>query len=282
MKILAVIVIYNPDWELLGNNIRAFYDHVDGILVWNNSDAPIYLSDVRELQPFFNKTIYKTQHQNVGIAKPLNYAWHYAKEHGYDTLLTMDDDSVFHNFDTYRQHVDHHWQQNGLSLCGPTTLATKQTGMRKVHHLITSGMLVPISLLDKAGGYCQLFHVDGIDIELCINLACQKIWSYCDYDSLLQQRYGTPATKKWGPITLRSPNYSPDRLHDIFCNHIIILRKYHYPLHLLWHIIRLYVIGFVCKGVLLVEDNKKAKLKAVFRGIKDGFKYNIHAKKEAS
>lgn len=276
MKILAAIVIYNPDWSLLGDNIRAFYDHVDHILVWNNSDARIRLSDIRGLQPFFQKTTYKTLHKNVGIAQALNYAWHYAKEHGYDTLLTMDDDSVFEDFGTYRQRVEQHWQANGLSLCGPAAQPTKERGMQRVRHLITSGMMVPLALLEKAGGYCELFHVDGIDIELCVNLARQNIYAWRDNDSLLRQRYGTPATKRWGPVTLHSPNYSPQRLHDIFCNHIIILRKHRYPLHLVWHIVRLYFIGFVCKGVLLVETNKKQKLKAVVKGIKDGFRSPIH------
>ena len=131
MKILAAIVIYNPDWSLLGDNIRAFYDHVDHILVWNNSDARIRLSDIRGLQPFFQKTTYKTLHKNVGIAQALNYAWHYAKEHGYDTLLTMDDDSVFEDYGTYRQRVEQHWQANGLSLCGPAAQPTKERGMQK-------------------------------------------------------------------------------------------------------------------------------------------------------
>ena len=134
MKILAAIVIYNPDWSLLGDNIRAFYDHVDHILVWNNSDARIRLSDIRGLQPFFQKTTYKTLHKNVGIAQALNYAWHYAKEHGYDTLLTMDDDSVFEDYGTYRQRVEQHWQANGLSLCGPAAQPTKERGMQKVRH----------------------------------------------------------------------------------------------------------------------------------------------------
>lgn len=276
MRLLAAIIIYNPDWQLLERNVEAFSQHVDHILVWNNSDKPVRLSQVRPLNRFFPKTTYKSLNKNVGIARALNYAWHYAEENGYDTLLTMDDDSVFVDFAGYKRRVEQLWSEGNECVCGP--LATSKgsaRGMQRVPHLITSGMLVPVKHLQLAGGYCEDFLIDGIDIELCINLRGKGISSVMDTESRLMQRYGATASRKYGPLTLHSPNYSPQRLYGIFRNHIIILRRYHYPPDLLWHIIRLYLIGFVVKGVLLVEHDKKTKLKAVAKGIRDGLRYKI-------
>ena len=276
MKILAVIVTYHPDLDRLRRNISAFCDGVDHILLWDNSECALSVSVYESLCGVREKLTYKHSEENVGISAALNHGWRFASENGFDTLLTMDDDSVFEDFAAYRQHVEALWEE-GLCLCGPRAQEGENRGMRRVPHLITSGMLVPVSLVDEAGGWCEDFFVDGIDIDLCINLRRKKFFSYCDTDSRLCQRYGTPATRRLWGLTLRSPNYSAERLHDIFRNHIIILRKYHYPLDLLWHIIRLYFIGFVLKGVLLVESGKKAKLKAVWQGIKDGIKYKINS-----
>lgn len=37
MKLLAIIICYNPDFALLIKNIAAFYNKVDKLLIWDNS-----------------------------------------------------------------------------------------------------------------------------------------------------------------------------------------------------------------------------------------------------
>jgi len=37
MRLLAVIVVYNPDMALLRENISRFIGHVERLLVWRNS-----------------------------------------------------------------------------------------------------------------------------------------------------------------------------------------------------------------------------------------------------
>ena len=75
--------------------------------------------------------------------------------------------------------------------------------------------------------------------------------------------------------TIHCARYPPNRLREIFKNHVIIYRKYHYPLDILIHILYLYVLGFTIKGVLFIENNKKEKLKAICQGIKDGLSGEI-------
>ncbi|MBR3389838.1 MAG: glycosyl transferase family 2 [Prevotella sp.] len=274
MRILAIVIIYKPDWILLKQNLQAFYRHVEEIILWNNTETVTNDAVAEKLKEFSHKIIYKGEGKNIGISQVLNYAWQYAKDNHFNTILTMDEDSIFDNFPLYKKHVQEKWNQE-LCLCGPLTKKSRRKGMRKIPHLITSGMLVPTKLVNVAGGYENDFFVDGIDVDFCINLRKKGYTSYCNYDCVLKQKYGEPNSKNILGITLHSPNYSASRLYGIFRNHIIILKKYNYPLDLLYHIIRLYFFGFIVKGVLFVDNHKKEKLNATWKGIRDGIKFKI-------
>ena len=92
-RILAVVIAYYPDMELLSENMNAFVDHVEKVLVWDNTpDGDKELAN-QEL-PGKEKTERVGEGENKGISYVLNWAWHYAVEHGYDYLLTMDQDSL--------------------------------------------------------------------------------------------------------------------------------------------------------------------------------------------
>ena len=191
-------------------------------------------------------------------------------------MLTMDQDSVFHYFPIFKNKVIEIWENEGLCICGPSICDASKTifdtydSFIEKKHIITSGMLVPIELLNKIGGYCDNFFVDGIDVELCVKARLYNYKSLIYRGAFLIQIYGTPQCKKILGKTLHSFGYPPNRLYNIFKSQIIIFRKYHYPLDILRDIIYHYVFRFTIKGVILVERNKREKLKAVCQGIKDG------------
>jgi len=274
MNILAVIITYHPNLQRLYQNVESFAHDVNGIMIWDNTEGDNWFekTDLHKLHPLL---IYCSERANRGIAYGLNQAWNYARTHQYDTLLTMDQDSVFENFSIYKQHVFEHWGQHGLSVFGPLTLQLKEAtkNIQNMDHVITSGMFVPVSLLDAVGGYCNDFLVDGIDVDLCYHLREKGYHVYRDNQSVLHQIYGEPQSRCIFGVTLHSPGYSPFRLYGIFRNHIIIWQRYHYPQTLLWHIVSLYLFGFVIKGVILIENNKWSKLKAVVKGIHDGLRH---------
>ena len=96
-KILAIVVTYYPEKDLLEKNVQAFINQVDKVLIWENTPSPDKL-DYRFI------THEKVEYHGDGInsiSRALNYAWEYANENGYDYLLTMDQDSFFENFDYY-------------------------------------------------------------------------------------------------------------------------------------------------------------------------------------
>lgn len=274
--ILAVVVLYNPDIQLLKKNLFAFQQYVNKIILWDNSSYASTQQQIDQFLTTFSNIIVIHKKINMGISTALNYAWNFANNHGYKAMLTMDQDSVFHYFPIFKNKVIEIWENEGLCICGPsicdaskTTFDTYDSFIEK-KHIITSGMLVPIELLNKIGGYCDNFFVDGIDVELCVKARLYNYKSLIYRGAFLIQIYGTPQCKKILGKTLHSFGYPPNRLYNIFKSQIIIFRKYHYPLDILRDIIYHYVFKFTIKGVILVECNKREKLKAVYQGIKDG------------
>lgn len=274
--ILAVVVLYNPDIQLLKKNLFAFQQYVNKIILWDNSSYASTQQQIDKLLTTFSNIIVIHKKINMGISTALNYAWNFANNHGYKAMLTMDQDSIFHYFPIFKNKVIEFWEREGLCICGPaicdaskTTFETYDSFIEK-KHIITSGMLVPIELLNKIGGYCEDFFVDGVDVELCVKARQYNYKSFIYRGAFLAQIYGTPQSRKILGKTLRSFGYAPNRLYNIFKSQIIIFRKYHYPLDILKDILYNYMFRFTLKGVMLVEHNKREKLKAVCQGIKDG------------
>ena len=277
MNILAIVVIYNPNIIALQENIRSFYKDVRQLIIWDNSNSENGTHDYTMIPLLFPEAIYLKQEENKGISKALNYAWKYARERDYDTLLTMDQDSKFVAFKLYIDNDKAWWKSNGCCLCGPTpNLAAEPSpysSFEKVSDVITSGMLVPIRLLEIAGGYNEDFFVDGIDIDLCINLRKKGYDTYQDLGSSLIQNYGIPLRKNILGKDIFITYYPSDRICQIFRNHIIILRKYSYPRDLLKKIFKRYFIGIYLKSAIFVRKNRFTNLIAIIKGIYQGFTY---------
>ena len=94
MKLLAVVVLYHPDGDVLAN-IRTYLPGVDGLLLWDNT--PRDCIDRERLRAFqaLEKSVYMGKGENVGIGAALNAAVDYARQHGFTHLVTFDQDSRF-------------------------------------------------------------------------------------------------------------------------------------------------------------------------------------------
>ena len=93
-KVLAIVVTYYPEKHLICNNIEAFIDNVDKVLIWENTPQ----EECNKYRFLVNEKIEYCGDGNNSISKALNYGWKYARENGYNYLLTMDQDSVWVNF----------------------------------------------------------------------------------------------------------------------------------------------------------------------------------------
>ena len=91
-KIMAGIVLYNPEIDLLENNIKAIINNVDCVYLYDNASKNY--NEIEDLISKFNNVVYKRGSENEGIAKGLNQILNYATDNGYEWYLTMDQDSI--------------------------------------------------------------------------------------------------------------------------------------------------------------------------------------------
>ena len=98
MKLMAMIVLYNPDINAINNyeNLKKS-KYFDKVYVYDNSiDSSILIMD--------EHIEYETCNKNMGIAYALKNGLNYAVKNGYDYVLTLDQDSIF-NFDEMPQII---------------------------------------------------------------------------------------------------------------------------------------------------------------------------------
>lgn len=242
------------------------------MLVWDNTPSIANLSLLTLPIMQSDKIILCGEGKNQGISYALNYAWRYSQAKGYDCLLSMDQDSVWVNFDNFLNLVSKRLK-NEKAIFGPWIgdISPKKI-FNPVDYIITSGCLIPISILNEIGGYCTEFFVDGIDVELCCHAKSHGYQSYMVSHCFLIQKFGTPEVKKILGRKYVTSNYPPNRLYNILRNHIIILHRYKVSRRIYHIVFNVYIIKFSLK-ILLGESNKWNKLHAIYKGIWDGLLY---------
>ncbi len=269
-NILAVVITFYPEKELLISNINAFFPYVDKVLVWENTPSD-EADNYRFVQN--DKVEYQTTGENIGISVALNKSLRYAQDNGYEYILTMDQDSRFENFATYKEKALARIAQEDC-IIGPIINAEKleDTYQPIPGYIITSGVMARISTLLSIGGYCEDFKVDAIDLELCLRAHANNIPVYKYLGSRLIQQFGSPDEVTILGRKIVTCGYSPFRLEGIFRNHIITYRRYNHSPYVL-SLIKVYYRHLI-PGIICIDNHKFKKLWAIVKGTFEGMKFS--------
>lgn len=220
MKILAIVVTYFPEKDLLLNNVNAFINEVDHVLIWENTP------ESERIQHRF------VQHEKVeycgdginSISHALNFGWKYAKDHDYDYLLTMDQDSQWEDFSDFL-HRTVYDPEAPEGIWGPLHNDVKPEVMER-DTTMTSGMLIKVSLINRIGGWNEFFDIDCVDDEFCLSAKRLGIRTYVFGMCRLIHHLGTPHSVTVLGRTSQTSNYSPKRLYSIYKTHVVLLRMF--------------------------------------------------------
>ena len=271
MKILSVIVTYYPEEELLRKDFNAFVDCVDKVLMWENTPE----TEKLQYRFFYHEKIEYCGDGVNSISHALNYAWHYAQNNGYDYLLTMDQDSIWCDFSTFVKKVSTHSLYGNAIFCPHLNTEKRHNDDYSfLEYCITSGSFIPVSVLNKIGGYANGFDIDGIDLFLGLNAKERGINVICVNNSDFIQRFGNPNFVELFLWHVKINNYPANRLYGIMKSHIMVIRKFDVSSNLLFRIIKQYIIVLPLK-ILLFEKDKLRKFNSMISGIKDGFATEI-------
>jgi rhamnosyltransferase len=188
VKIIAVVVTYQPDPGVLDELLRALVPQVDSaVLVDNGSEAGLMTEIVKAAPP---RTEIIKLGANRGIAFAQNAGIRWAQQRGGDFVLLMDHDSIpAHDMVARLLEVAHAKTHQGVHLAavGPRYQDDRQHTISPfirvqglsikrqecagpdsavpVDFLIASGCLIPMAAIDAVGMMNDALFIDYVDVE---------------------------------------------------------------------------------------------------------------------
>lgn len=272
-KVLAGIVLFNPDIERLAENIKSILPQVEElILVDNNSNN---IKEVVNLYGSMKNIKFVLNPNNLGIATALNQIIDYGYQNQYDWALTLDQDSIANEL-LITKYIDYIHNNNskkiGIITCNIIDrnfdLENKFNNetSKFIDYCITSGSLMNIDLTKEIGGFDDQMFIDKVDCDICINFRKHGYYIIqINFNGLLHE-VGHAKQINLGFRKWELYNHSSFRRYFMCQNAVYLLKKYK----------NLYVCKIFVKEVfhtilvLIFEDGKIKKLKAGLSGFIHG------------
>lgn len=271
MKVLAGIVLYNPEVDRLRDNIEAIRTQVDYVLLIDNGSSN--KSYTGFIKGYDNLTII-TNVKNQGIAYALNQICGYAHTHDFNWVLTLDQDSVATPgmVETYKSIVD---DTIGILGCWIHDRGYQideswgiEHGTFETDWVITSAAFTNVKAWKDCGGFDNGMFIEWVDWDICeaMRKAGYKI----------MKTYKTKLVHELGHNTrlvmvrhhqMQVMNHKPIRYYYSVRNRIYMSKKYIH-INLLE---QLKEIGFKLYTVERYEKNKFKNFIAIIKGTIAGF-----------
>ncbi len=285
-RIAGVVVLYNPTPEVI-DNILTWAEQVETVYAVNNTPRPGPGigslgtqgddSDAGDWTPAdrlvsLGNVTYLPLGENVGIARALNIGAERAVAAGFDALLTMDQDSraeadLVARLLECREAVE---GRPGIVAPFHLTRAVRrpppETTFTEVMTPMTSGCLLELTAWQGVGPFRDDFFIDFVDNEYCLRLRRAGYLVIRANRALLEHAVGD--ITRHGPLI--ATNHSPLRRYYKSRNRLVVFREYlfTFPGHSLIDQVR---IAKEIASILLFEDEKGAKLRMMWRGVRDFF-----------
>lgn len=288
----AVIVPYDPNLVRLRENLAAIAPQVSRLLVIDNGS--VTAAAIADLISFYPNAEFLENEENEGVSGALGRGFEWAKDHGIEWLLTLDQDSVSSSgmvddlfaliADNVAMVTPFIVDRNKMSVSEFEKLAPRLPDSEEFHQAarkgaITSGALTNVSAVASVGGFDHRLFIDYVDYDLNARLLLSGFSILrANHTYLLHEvGYAQPTwliiprksiSGKWHLERFYSFGHSPQRCYYKARNRVIYSRRYGRSLR------------FGNEGIVQIpqqmfltfvfEDQKLAKLAAFFRGIVAG------------
>ena len=281
MKIAGVVVLYNPD-DNVRTNIDSYINELDILYVVDNSPEP------NDNAKYYKgkKIKYISNHGNKGIAYALNVGAKEAIKEKSEWLLTMDQDSSFKDDSLSKMigflkelktnnimssALNLKYDNLGVISALQRTRLNKDEKLKGIDYplvVMTSGNIINLDAYKKVGGFKDWLFIDAVDFEFCLNIKKHKYDIIQYNEAELNHNLGYINEYNFLGKTVYVTNHSAIRRYYITRN-----RHYLYDLYnedfLDYCSIELGRTKKELLKIILFEDNKWNKIKAIYKGYKD-------------
>ncbi len=280
MVLYAIVVLYNPDPHIVERQYNGLIPQVDGIIYIDNGSVDTGFN--KKLHGL--KTTLISNGENLGLAKAQNQGIELAHKKNADVVLFLDQDSLLpENFvnnlmNCFRKasnsmkvalvgptvrNMIYKDSNNllGIVLCGIFKKNIDVRELTPVSFCISSGSIVPMSVLHDVGLMEDKLFIDGIDIEWCLRARHKGYQIIQTNSTFLDHCLGDGRDK-------RVESHSPLREYYIMRNSTWMIRQKHIPLG--YRIRKIFsAIGRIC---LSFKSLNMEYVKSDLRGFKDGLR----------
>ena len=288
-KVVAIIVSYNPDKNLL-DSVNLLISQVEKIIIVDNGSIEEKRKDISSIKDIDNERIEVIfNEENLGIATALNIGVREALKQGFNWILTMDQDSkaskdmVEKMFEVYN-NIDEKERKSILSIfpnfVDERIQSIEENSVMNTYEYvdadITSGNLVKAEVFDKVGFFDDSLFIDLVDTDFCMRLNEKNIKMIKVRDAILYHSLGESQSVKSIFGKFNTSNHSALRRYYMTRNRFYTWEKYKdLNSFTLNRDKKLFKKEFI--KIILGEKDKVNKIKMVFKGYKD-YKKGIRGK----
>jgi rhamnosyltransferase len=288
----GVIVTFNPSASLM-DNIWRLSTQISHLIIVDNASKADSFHYIEKISSELIEVIINSS--NLGIAAALNQGLRRAKELGFEWIIMLDQDSrpapdLFDHLYTAYSKV---YRPGQICIIAPqiinleldkkTYFLRQRFGplyerascrgeiLESVTTVITSGSLISLDVFQVLGDFREDFFIDYVDTEFCLRSLSQGYKIIVACQARIDHVLGRRRKVKLGRFAFYPTFHPPDRWYYMSRNRIPMIRMYavHFP-H--WFIYEVVATAFNFLRMMLTEDQRLSKLRAVWQGTLDGLR----------
>jgi rhamnosyltransferase len=277
-SVCGVVVTFRPRLEDLGN-LSKLRPQVKGLVVVDNGSSPEQRDLLRIASNEWEFTLVENK-ENLGIATALNIGVKWAQSEGYTWVALFDQDStpppnLIH---TMLRAYDTSPRRDRIALLVPRYIDSRRgipisatySGDGSLQVAMTSGSLIPVSLVCRQGWFEDSLFIGGVDYEYCLRLRSSGyLVEECTEAVLLHAPADLTDCRLNGWRLFSTSNYSAGRRYYRDRNTIWMVRRYwrKFPALLLQLLSESLKDGV---KIVLAENDKRRKVYHMALGVRDG------------
>lgn len=274
----AIVILYNPDWDLLKEGLEALTPQVDEVCIIDNSsiDSSAQFENI-------GKVRYIPLLKNIGIAAAQNIGIKHFFDANFEYVIFSDQDSVMpnnlvekllHAYNDLKEKID-------IGAIGPIpinrhtkkkyvyndNIIAQEQLYYEMHSVISSCSFMPLKNFHKVGLYDENLFIDFVEQDWCWKARFYhhlKIIMLLDAE--VQHELG-----QYKKFLGRDMNISsPFRLYFQIRNLLWLINKEYTPRY--WRKLNLKKLPLKLLYYTVIPSNRLQYMKSIFRGLRDGFK----------
>jgi rhamnosyltransferase len=292
-KVCAVVVSYRPEPEVIARLVEMSLPQVAAVVLVDNASPGNWQPALAAALAARGGALLAQSH-NLGLAAAQNIGIAWARERGYRQVLLLDQDSepgegmvaallgalqelsavgavaaVGPRFHDLREHRAAPFVRIGFPF-NRKLWCDRSTSIIACDFLISSGMLIPLAVLDRIGAMDAGLFIDNVDLEWSFRARAQGLALHGVCAATMRHRLGD--TRRALPFGLgQVVVHGPLRLYYMMRNRVRLYRMAHTPRAWVAQDVPRVVVKLFLFGVLI--GPRRRNLRCMLRGLADGMRH---------